>query len=112
MLELVAAFPATWGLLGAAMFALPRFRACLIECGQPGGCSRLSCFAELVIACTVGAIMAAAIAPALASFLHRNAVGELRAIATILGLCANRVARDLPDAVVGWIQRFLKGSSK
>ena len=99
-----------WGLAGAFIFAGPRLNADIKQARStvPRG-SVVMCIWEFFVALAIGAIAAAAATEAIAEFLHRSSVGDLRGIATLLGLGANHWAPKVVKALGGKIDRVGKG---
>lgn len=96
LVDLVLAAPASWGFLGAFIYAGPRWLACAWPArGLVGRCSL-----EAAISLAVGAIAAAAFARWTLGFLHQQH-GDLPAVAAMIGLLANRAAPLLVDGLAG-----------
>lgn len=85
---------ALWGLLGAFIYAAPRFSACFFAARQAGGTS-VVCAVEASVCLAIGTITSPLIAPWLQYYLKRDGTHETMAIAAVIGLLANPVAPKL-----------------
>lgn len=115
MLVAIAASAGLWGFLGAFIYAGPQFATCVFA-SQETHAGWLKCGLEFVIALIIGVIGAEAFGALILEMLHRDGPSDLRAVATIIGLLANKVApmivAKLPDALMEMATRMLKGSAK
>lgn len=111
MLTDMLAWPAFWGICGAAIFAAPAFGSCLFSSTQIGG-QWVRCSFEFAVALIVGTLTAAAFTPVAQELLHKDGGDWMRAISTTMGLLANRVAPRVvsiaPDAIFDWAGRMFK----
>lgn len=92
--------PALWGVLGAFIYAAPRWVACLVACRESGAPGWL-CTLEFAVALGTGAIAAAAFS---AAALGLTGLKDANAISAMIGLLANPTAPALVNklsAVVG-----------
>lgn len=100
MIAKLLELPAFWGVLGAFVYAAPRW----LVCHRDKGCTTHACNLQFAVAVIIGAIAAAGFAPALASWLNRLHDQDVRAISTLVGVLANpvspRVVRLLSDFVI------------
>lgn len=85
---------ALWGLLGAFIYAAPRFSACYFASRQSEG-SSVQCGVDLVLSLAVGTAAAVVVSPWIQNYFHRQGDHEVRAIAAMVGLLANPVAPRL-----------------
>lgn len=107
-----ASLPAVWGLLGASVYALPLFAACLFENRATRSHSGLECVVRFVIAIVIGAIGAASIGPALASKYAITNPRDINAMCSLIGLTANKAAPVLIEAVPKFVNALISTFSK
>lgn len=102
---------ALWGLLGAFIYAAPKFSACFFAARQEGG-SVVVCAVEGFISLAIGTIASPLVAPWLQNFLKRDGSHETMAIAAVVGLLANPVAPKLfnIDTIIS-VLKSIKGQS-
>lgn len=107
---------ALWGAAGAFIPSAPRLAACLNSCKETGA-RGFACTGDFLIALLIGAIGAAAFSPVAIQLSHLK---DPAAIATMIGLLANRLAPNLikgADSVLGAavespLAKLLRGSDK
>lgn len=109
MLEFILASPAVWGLLGALMYALPKLLAGAYSAAARGG-SWVICALEFLAALFGGVAAAVVFTPWGIEYLARSfereaAPHDLRGIAFLLGMVANRAA----PLLVEWIGERIAG---
>lgn len=100
--------PALWGLLGAVIYAAPRFTACFFSARETGG-PWTRCAAEAVTALLTGAIAAAAFGGWLARFIHQTGPGDNEAVCAVIGLLANPTAPGVIEALSGRVLNRFRG---
>lgn len=103
--------PMFWGCAGAFIYAAPKFATCVFENRHGGTWWRCAC--EFVIAMAIGTISAGVFTLWTQEWLKMKGTHDMRVIAALIGLLANRVAPTIvdvvPDALGQRISRFLKG---
>ena len=101
-----------WGSAGAFIYAAPKLATCIFEHKEGGGGWR-RCGFEFVIAMVIGTVSAGIFAPWTQDWLGMKGDHDMRVVAALIGLLANRVAPTIvdvvPDALGQRISRFLKG---
>lgn len=83
-----------WGLAGAFIYAGPNLLLCIQKC-RAEGCPITDCIMEFVVAMVIGGLAAEISAPYLSAFLRQTEPHQVRAIAGVVGLVANRAAPGL-----------------
>lgn len=108
--------PWFWGASGAFIYSAPLFSTCAFAAKASGG-TWARCGIEFVTALAIGTLAAAATTPLIQEVFRWDGPSWMRAIASLTGLLANRVAPMIvsaaPDAVLEWMGRmFQKGQPK
>lgn len=107
----IAQWPALWGACGAIIYAAPRLTVCLFAARSDGKrWFECGCVFEFIVALLIGTIAALAFGPWIgASILKATDPGQLRAIATGIGLLANPAAPRVIEILNGRIFQMIKG---
>lgn len=98
------------GLLGAFMYASPRALVAVAESENSG--QRVRHIAEFILALSFGPIAGAGFGPLLAGEFHRTSLAELRAIAIVVGMVANRLAPEIVHLASDTLRRWLNAPLK
>lgn len=103
-----------WGLLGAFIYAGPRWVRCHVTCRETGD-PKIECLLDFVVSLAVGSIAAGAFAPILLTW---TGLGDENALSALVGVFVNPVAPELtkraPKMIVNLLGtvRGLKGDEK
>lgn len=110
MLAALLEAPATWGFLGAFIFAGPEWSTDVVLSKERMGW--WPCTLKFLVALGIGTIFAAAFCPVVSEMLHRTSPAEIRGISALMGLAANPVYPTLIPALKGLALRMLEGKAK
>ena len=94
-----------WGLLGALIYAGPRWVACYISCRE-SGFSPLKCALDFIMSLAIGAVAAAAFSAFVLTTLNWK---DENAVSALIGLFVHTVAPELNKRAAGIIEAVFGG---
>ena len=104
--------PMFWGACGAFIYAAPKLITCIFE-ARDGKGHWLHCGLEFIVSMVIGTISAGAFGPWTQRWLGMVGTEDVRVVAVLIGLLANRFAPVIvnvaPDALGERMRRFLQG---
>ena len=100
--------PFLWGFLGAFIYAGPMLSACILA-SRTTGESWGDCLLVFVMAMLVGTVAAGSFGPFVLVFIHLSGEAQNRAVASTIGLLANRASPLIVDALNGRLLRMIRG---
>jgi hypothetical protein len=104
MLELLRPV-ATWGLLGAFVYAGPRFVVCFDHCRENKD-NPIGCFMDFAVCLAVGAICAEGALNLISAVTH---IQDKNAVSALIGLTANRAAPKLAETLALGADAIISG---